>query len=249
MENETGKLQWLEYDLLEKYSHVIHGVFSRHGGMSEGPFAALNVSNDVGDHPDTVKVNRARIAKAFNTPTVVFPHQNHGDQIVRVTAQNRDKTHQADALFTTEKNIALAISHADCQAAIIFDPAHEMIAVAHAGWRGSVQNIYAKLIERLKSEVKSKPEQLLVCISPSLGPCHAEFKNYKEELPKEFWPMQKTPHYFDFWAISRMQLVNAGVLDKNIEMARVCTYCAPKDYFSHRREAKGGRNATVVVMK
>jgi polyphenol oxidase len=249
VENDQGKLEWLEFDQLEKYPHVVHGVFARHGGVSIGPFAALNISQEIGDHPDSVKVNRERISKALDAGFIVFPHQKHGADIVRVTKKNFSSVLQADALFTTEKNIALAISHADCQAAIIYDPAHEMIAVAHVGWRGSVQNLYAKLIEALKNEIGSKPKDLLVCISPSLGPCHAEFKNYKQELPEGFWAFQTKPHYFDFWAISRMQLTAAGIPDKNIEIAEVCSYCTPKDYYSYRREAKTGRNATVVVLK
>lgn len=248
MENEKAKLEWMEFDQLEPYPHVIHGVFERHGGVSQGPFATLNVSNDVGDHPDSVKVNRERIAAALKARHLIFAHQQHGVNIVRVNTQNALKAPNADALYTTEKGIALAISHADCQAAIFYDPAHEAIAIAHAGWRGSVQNIYAKVIEQMKKDLKTKPQDLLVCISASLGPCHAEFKNYKEELPQEFWAFQVKPLYFDFWAISQMQLTKAGVLDKNIEMARICTYCTPKDYYSHRRDAKTGRNATVVML-
>ena len=248
MENDKSKLEWLEFDLLEPFPHVVHGVFERHGGVSAGNYSSLNVSNDVGDHPDSVKVNRQRICQALDTEHIVFPHQDHGSDVVRITAKNFAKTHQADALFTTEKNIGIGISHADCQAAIFFDPVHDAIAVAHAGWRGSVQNVYAKLVDALVKEIGTHPKDLIVCISPSLGPCHAEFKNYKEELPENFWPFQKKPHYFDFWAISRMQLAACGILDENVEMAAICNFCTPKDYYSHRREAKTGRNATAVVL-
>jgi len=249
VENEKSKLEWLEFDQLEPYPHIVHGVFLRHGGKSIGPYASLNLSADVGDHPDTVKSNRIEIEKAFGAERVVFPCQTHGVNVVRITGVNRSKVHHADALFTTEKNIAIAVTHADCQAAIFYDPAHEAIAVAHAGWRGSVQNIYAKLVEQLKNEVGTKPSDLLVCISPSLGPCHAEFKNYKQELPQDFWPFQVKPHYFDFWKISQMQITGAGVPEKNIEISEVCTFCNTKDCYSHRREAKTGRHATVVVLK
>lgn len=249
MHNDKGKLEWLEFDRLEPYSHVVHGVFERHGGMSQGPFASLNVSHDVGDHPDAVKTNRERIAKALSARHIVFPNQVHGTDCVRITSANATKTHQADALYTTEKNIALAATHADCQAAIFYDPTHDAIGVVHAGWRGSVQNVYGKFIDRLKSDLNTAPKDLIVCISPSLGPCHAEFKNYKTELPKEFWDFQVKPHFFDFWAISKMQLINAGVLEKNIELPNICTYCTPNDYYSFRRDSKTGRNATLVLLR
>ena len=61
MEFEKSKLEWIEFALLEKYPHVAHGVFLRHGGTSKKPFDGLNVSNNVGDHPDSVKVNRELI--------------------------------------------------------------------------------------------------------------------------------------------------------------------------------------------
>ena len=249
MENEKKKIEWLEFDQLEPYPHVVHGVFLRHGGVSEGPYLSLNASTEVGDHPDSVKCNRLKICQVLEVERIVFPHQKHEWGVVHITGANWSQTHQADALFTTEKNIALAVSHADCQAAIFFDPVHQAIAVAHSGWRGSVQNIYAKLIEQLKINVGTNPKDLLVCISPSLGPCHAEFKNYKQELPQEFWPFQTKPQYFDFWKISQMQLTGAGVLEKNIEISRICNFCNATEYYSYRRETKTGRNATVVVLK
>ena len=249
MENEKRKLEWLEFNLLKPYQHVIHGVFARHGGVSVGNYASLNVSDGVGDHPDSVKVNRERICKALQAEIVVFPHQMHGVNVVRITRRNCQASHQADAFFTTEKNIGIGVSHADCQAAIFYDPAHEAIGVAHSGWRGSAQNVYARLVDVMKTQIGTKPQDLIVCIAPSLGPCHAEFKNYKQELPENFWPFQVKPHYFDFWAISKMQLIASGIPEKNIEIAGVCNYCTSTDYYSHRREAKCGRNGTVVMLK
>ena len=249
MELEKQKLEWLEFDQLEPFSHVIHGVFLRHGGTSEGPCSSLNMGDGNHDHPDNVKVNREIVRKAIGVPQLIFPHQTHGMNVHRVTSKNIGKAPQADALFTTEKGIGLAVSHADCQAAIFYDPVHEAVAVVHCGWRGSVQNIYARTVEAMQRDIGTQPQNLIVCISPSLGPDHAEFKNYKQELPQEFWPFQVKPLYFDFWAISRKQLTACGVPDKNIEITSVCTYCNPKDYFSYRREKNTGRHATVVALK
>jgi hypothetical protein len=249
MEYEKAKIEWIEFDLLEPYPHVLHGVFLRHGGTSEGKFSSLNTGESVGDHPDRVKVNRESIRKAVNVPKVVYAHQNHGANVHRVTAKNVDKIPAADALFTTEKNLGLAVTHADCQAAILYDPVHEAVAVVHAGWRGNVQNIYARVAEAMQRDIGTQPQNLVVCISPSLGPDHAEYKNFKQELPEDFWSFQVKPSYFDFWAISRKQLNGCGILDKNIEISGVCTHCNPKDYFSYRRDKDTGRHATVVALK
>jgi len=249
MEYDKAKLEWLEYSLLEEYPHVLHGTFSRHGGVSGGRFGTLNVGNMTADNPGHVKTNREVLRKAIGVPRLIFPHQTHGVNVHRVNGKNGEHPIQADALYTTEKNVALAVSHADCQAAIFYDPVHEAIALAHAGWRGSAQNIYARVIDALQREIGTQPHNLIVCISPSLGPDHAEFKNYKQELPKDFWEFQKKPNYFDFWLISKMQLAKCGVLDKNIEIASVCTSCNTDDYYSHRVDKDTGRNATVVALK
>lgn len=242
-------LSWLEFKLFGPYPDLAHGVFGRKGGMSVGRYASLNASMSVGDSPANVKENRNRIAKALDIEHLVIPHSSHGAAVSRVTKENWQETHQADALFTTEKNFGLCVTHADCQIGFFYDPVHRAIAIAHSGWRGSVQNIYANVVKALKEEIGSNPADLLVAISPSLGPDHAEFMHYKEELPEEFWRFQVKPHYFDFWEISRMQLTGCGVRPEKIEVAGICTYCAEEDYFSHRREKNAGRNGSVLALK
>lgn len=249
MEYDKAKMQWLEFDLLQAYPHVIHGVFLRHGGVSKGSMGTLNVGGSTSDAPQNVETNRELMRKALHVPKLIFPNQTHGMNVQRVTSKNIDKVPQADAVFTTEKNLALGVTHADCQAAIFYDPVHEAVAAVHAGWRGMAQNIYARTLEAMQREIGTQPQNLIVCISPSLGPDHAEYKNYKQELPQDFWAFQPKPNYFDFWAISRKQLSALGILDKNIEITEICTHCQSKDYFSHRREKDTGRHGTVVALK
>ena len=249
MEYEKKKIEWIEFDLLEPFPHVVHGVFLRHGGTSQGKFASLNLGDQNGDHPDCVKVNREAVRKAIDVPKIVYGHQTHGSNVHRVTTKNVDKVLSGDAFFTTEKDLGLSVTHADCQAAIFYDPVHEAVGVVHAGWKGSAQNIYARMVEAMQRDLGTQPHNLLVCISPSLGPDHAEYKNYKNEIPEDFWSFQAQPNHFDFWAISRKQLNSCGILDKNIEMSEVCTHCHPNDYFSYRRDKETGRHATVVALK
>ena len=249
MEFDKAKLEWLEYDVLDSYPHVLHGTFSRHGGVSMDHFASLNLSEETADRHEAVKVNRELVRKAVGVPKVMFAHQIHGNHVHRVTSKNLDSVPSADALYTTEKNIGLAVTHADCQAAIFYDPIHEAIAIAHCGWRGNVQNVYARVIETFRREFGVQPHNVIVCISPSLGPDHAEFKNYKHEFPKDFWDYQSKPQYFNLWNLSKAQLLKCGILEKNIEIAEICTFCNTKDYFSYRAEKETGRNATIVALK
>jgi YfiH family protein len=249
MQFGKGKVEWIEFEKLEPYPHVLHGSFLRTGGVSEASFSSLNVSDSIGDHPDSVKTNRELIRKVLGVPQVIYANQNHGASVHRINGKNRDKIPPADALFTTEKDLGLAVMHADCQAAIFYDPVHEAIGVAHAGWRGSVQNIYAKMCETMHRELGSQPHQIIVCISPSLGPDHAEYKNYKQDFPQDLWVFQSKPNHFNFWEMSKKQLMSCGVLEKNIEISEACTFCHPNDYFSYRRDKETGRNATIVALK
>ena len=248
MEFEKNKLQWLSFDMLEKYSNLVGGVFLRHGGTSTGSFSCLNMSEAVGDHPDCVKVNRFLIQKQIGVDHLVFAKMTHGNDIIEVTRNNFHMLPPADGLITKEKNLGLAITHADCQAAIFYDPENEIVALAHAGWRGLVSEIYRSMVVSLK-KMGAKEENIKVCISPSLGPDHAEFKNYKEEFPKFFWSFKgDKPFHFNLFEIAKAQLLDAGIKDKNIEIVQTCTYSNPKDYFSYRREKVTGRNATVIAI-
>ena len=141
------------------------------------------------------------------------------------------------------------MKHADCQAAIFYDPVHHALANVHSGWRGNVKNIYQTTILKMASVFGTKPQDLLVGISPSLGPQHAEFKNYKVEFPEHFWSFQVCPEYFDLWAIARHQLEEAGVLPYHIEIAGICTYANKEDCYSYRRDKVTGRHATLAMLR
>lgn len=249
MEFEKRKLEWLEYDLLSDHSNVLARTYLRHGGVSEKHFFSLNVSNSVGDHPDCVKKNRDIIRKSFDDPKLIFAGQTHSDIVALVTNDNLDKHFDCDALATNLKNVALGISHADCQASIFYDPEYNIIAAAHAGWRGLSKNIYQKTISFMKDNFNSRPENILVCVGPSLCVKHSEFKNYKKEFPKDFWTYQKDQFHFDLRQIGIDQLKNEGIQDQNIEVAIDCTYCNENDFYSFRRNKDTGRNATVICLK
>ena len=141
------------------------------------------------------------------------------------------------------------VRHADCQAAIFYDPKNKAVANVHSGWRGNVKNIYRSTIQKMRRVFGSKPADLLVCISPSLGPDCAEFIHYKAEFPEDFWAFQIKPYYFNLWAIARYQLELSGILPHHIEIAEICTNTEVEDYFSYRREKVSGRHATLAMLK
>ena len=245
------------FGLLSRAPGVVHSVFSRRGGVSPPPFASLNVSKDVGDSGEAVRENLLRIKSSLELERLVRTSQVHGDSVRVVDAEAlagadfEPPVHvlpPADALVTDLKGVGLMIGIADCQAVFLVDPVRKAIGNAHCGWKGSVQAILPKTVKLMERRYGSRPSDLLACISPSLGPCCAEFKNHRTELPSSFLPFQVKPDYFDFWAISRMQLEAAGLLPENIETAGRCTVCGTRNFFSYRGEGKTGRMAAVLAL-
>lgn len=237
-------LSWLEFTLFQGYP-LKQGVFLRQGGVSLDPYASLNVSDKVGDEEKAVLENRRKISQKMGVP-LVFADQVHGKESALIKTASEKPS--CDALITSEPNLGLVITHADCQAAIFYDPRHHKLALVHAGWRGSTLNIYKEVILQMERHFQTKPEELLVGIGPSLGPEESEFIHFKKELPPEFYPFQVKPNYFDFWAISEWQLTEAGIKPAHIEMACISTFQNPKEHFSYRRDRVTGREATVACL-
>jgi hypothetical protein len=248
LRKKKDEIEWLEFDLLSDHPELFHAVFLRHGGISSGTFSSLNAGSRADDHPYAVKRNMEKIREITGVP-LIMGNQVHGTKIAAIPFSDPSELHCCDGLMTEKKNLGLLVKHADCQAAIFYDPIRKAVANVHCGWRGNVQNIYRETVQKMKDQFKTRPEDLLVCISPSLGPDASEFKNYQTEWPESFWSFQFKPTYFDLWAISRFQLEECGVLTHHIEIANICTYSNPQDFFSYRREKNCGNHATVVVLK
>jgi len=242
----NGTLSWLTFDLFAPFPRFAHGVFLRHGGVSTGNFHSLNFGDVQGDLLENVEANRQKALDALNIFHYCQLWQHHGNQIIQAMPATRA---HGDALTTNQQDLGLVILHADCQATLFYDPTHHAFSNVHCGWQGSVQNIYKETVEAMCALYGSKPENLLVGISPSLGPNASEFINFKKELPQSFYPFQFKSNYFNFWQISRWQLMECGILSHHIEIAEICTYANPADFFSYRRMKVSGRHATIAVLK
>lgn len=239
----------IEYDHLAAHA-VPHGCWNRSGGISPPPWDSLNVSYGVGDAPERVAANRQRLLAAHDLSSLVAARQVHGRGVYvcrRPPAATELEVAGYDALVTACPGVGLLVQQADCQAVLLFDPRLRVAANIHVGWRGSVVNIIAATIEVLRTEFACRPDDLLAAISPSLGPCCAEFVNWQRELPESFADFRVAANHFDFWAISQHQLQGAGVTAANIRMATTCTRCQP-GYFSYRRDGQCGRQGSLIAV-
>ena len=144
----------------------------RAGGRSPRPFDSLNFSSSEGDAPANVRRNLTVFSQAvrIDPGRIVFAHQSHQDKIQFVTSA-RSVAQEADAMIAAEPGVMLAIRTADCLPILLLDPVRTVVAVVHAGWKGTVLRITRKVLRRLKSEFGSDPADLLVALGPVIGPC------------------------------------------------------------------------------
>lgn len=236
-------MRWLEFELLADCP-VVHGCVMRHGGASSGHLESLNLGRHVGDKTENVNSNFKKVADALSLPKIASGKIVHGSNVTEIGDVT---TPLSDGLMTRMPELAICMSQADCQAVIFYDPVNHVLSNVHSGWRSSVLNIYDITVKSMQKAFGSKPEDLLVCISPCLGPDSSEFINYKQELPEAFWDFQVKPFYFDFWAISEWQLRGAGVLPHHIQIAKIDTRTSD-DFFSYRRDKLCGRHATICML-
>jgi YfiH family protein len=238
--------------LLSALPGVVHGFFSRQGGVSLGAYASLNVSHAVGDQRELVEQNQRLIQQALDLKVLAGAVQVHGDRAAVITSTRQAQLEDlpaVDILVTTVPGLGLLIKQADCQAVMLYDPVKRVVANVHCGWRGQLQNILQESVSLLQNRFGSRPSDLYAAVGPSLGPCCAEFRNFPQEFPHFLWSYQVRPTYFDLWRLSRDQLVAAGLQPEHLDFARLCTRCGTGDFFSYRRDRVTGRQGAVIALR
>ena len=231
--------------------HVGCFSFNRRGGVSTRPFNELNLGSGTGDREENVRKNLSLIRDFTGLDRIFCLNQVHGTEIFQLKDRHVGSgkevfvVGQGDGIITDAQGVGLMVRHADCQAVVLFDPVKRAIANIHCGWRGSVNAILPRAVDMFVDLYGSRPGDLWAGISPSLGPCCAQFRHWKEMLPEWMHSFRTGVDRFDFWAVSRMQLENAGIPEKQIFCAEICTACN-NDFFSYRREHVTGRLGTVI---
>ncbi len=244
------------------FEEIGYHNFNRWGGVSSPPFDSLNCGISTGDDPVSVAENMKRVQERSGAQGLVLAEQVHMSGIKRVTEEDSldflaiGKNPQEiemgeikgiDGLVTNRPAIALVIKHADCQAVSLFDPIKRAIGNIHCGWRGNVAGILIDAVKSMKRYFGSKPQDIWAAIGPSMGPCCGEFKDWKRLLPAEIHEFRTTGNHFDFWGVSRTQLMKSGIPHDQIIISGICTVCN-RDFFSYRRSHPTGRCVTVIML-
>ena len=218
-----------------------HGFTTRHGGVSEGPYASFNLSLSVGDAPEAVRENAARLMKAVGLKGLATATQVHGAQVITVEAGADPliPIAEADALLASAPGAGVAVRTADCVPILIEDPRRGAVAAVHSGWRGTDLKIAARAIEALAAQ-GSKPEELCCAIGPSIRGCcyqvSAELAaRFEQGFGHDVALTRGEARYLDLVAAVRLTLIAAGVGEGQIDEVAPCTSCDPR-FFSHRRD-------------
>ncbi|MGD8562901.1 MAG: polyphenol oxidase family protein [Desulfarculaceae bacterium] len=242
-----GGVPLLHFPGLSQLPGIIHAVTTRHGGVSQPPYESLNLGLAQDDDPESVQVNTEKVRRALGLERLVFSYQVHGTTVSQVNGEEVVPIQGSDGLCTGRPGVGLLIKQADCQAVILTVPGR-MVANLHVGWRGNVSNMPGRGVEFVCRHFGVEPADILAAVSPSLGPCCAEFINHESELGPDFLPYQVGPNHFNLWRVTVDQLTAAGLLPRNIEVSGVCNKCS-QDFFSYRREGpRSGRFGTVVAL-
>jgi len=254
------RLPIFQFHSLQKFSdEVDHAVLSRSGGVSQKPFESLNLSLTVDDKAEDVLKNRALVCEAFGLAEerLISANQTHSknvqivDEAFLLDRKKNEDVENIDAFITNVRGVGLMVKVADCQSILMFDPVQKVVAAVHAGWKGLKQNISAETIGILKKNYGVNPENLIVAIGPSLGPCCSFFSNPHVELSSDFEPYIAKNNTVDLWEFSTQQLVKLGVQPDKIEHARVCTMCGGGEKFFSFRRDRGvtGRFGALIILQ
>jgi YfiH family protein len=245
-------IPYLQFDSLSGEDHLVHGIFTRHGGVSDPPYDSLNTAYDVGDRTERVKKNLRKISEVTGAERLIFMDQVHGGKILvlrKADHPDLESTPCADAVIIDIPWLAIMVKLADCQGVILYDQVKLVLGLVHCGWRGNINNILGSVIGRMKSEFGCMESDILAAIGPSLGPCCAEFKSYHSIFPPGFITFMVSENYINLWEVSRSQLLDAGLNENNIDIAEVCTKCNTQLFYSYRAQRITGRFATVAMLQ
>lgn len=147
-----------------------YGFFTKEGGVSHGYFESLNCGIGSGDLLDHVYENHRRIAAEFSLPEthLLFCKQIHSNKVITVTeAWQRHMRPEGDAMITKQKNIALAVTTADCAPVLFYEPDMQIIGAAHCGWKGAIGGILEETIAAIE-HMGGTREHIQTCIGPCI---------------------------------------------------------------------------------
>jgi hypothetical protein len=221
-------------------------ITTRAGGVSAAPYDSLNLGGHVGDDPEHVAANRARLAERLPAPPL-WLNQIHGT-VVADADRDHTTTPDADGVVARRAGRVCAIMTADCLPLLLCDRAGEVVAAAHAGWRGLCDGV----IEATVAAMARPGADILAWLGPAIGPdafevgaeVRAAFVAHDAAAASAFSDIGEGKYLADIYALARQRLATCGV--DAVWGGDFCTVIERKRFFSYRRDGRTGRMASLV---
>lgn len=263
------EVPYLYFKNIEDTNKVIHGFSTRMGGVSKNYLSSMNLSFTRGDEEENVIENYKRITKAMDIEynSLVLSQQTHTTNIRVVTSKDRGKGirkerdySDIDGFVTNEKGVTLVTFYADCVPLFFVDPVKNVIGSSHAGWRGTVNKIGKKTVEKMKEQYGCNPSDIVTAIGPSICvDCYEVSEDVIEEFREGFgtdltnqicYRKDNGKYQLDLWKANELVLLEAGIKKEKIAISNICTCCNPNLLYSHRA-SKGmrGNLAAFISLK
>ncbi len=219
---------------------------TRIGGFSRPPYDSLNLGDHVGDQPQTVLNNRARLVQQMGLPS--SPHwleQVHGCDVVEVGV---DHSPMADASISRRPGQVIAVMTADCLPLLLCDKRGRCVAAVHAGWRGLLDGV----IEAALDKMALPSTEILAWMGPAIGPTAFEVGDevvdafiQRDRASAQHFKESRAGHkWANIYGLARQRLTAKGV--SFIGGGQYCTVSDPACFFSYRRDGVTGRMATLI---
>lgn len=220
-------------------------VTTRHGGVSTGPYASLNLGGHVGDAADSVERNRSILRSALPSEPV-WLQQVHSVAVAE--ADGAEGIPEADASVARRAGTVCAVLTADCLPLLLCDRQATVVGAAHAGWRGLAGGV----IEAAVAAMAVPAADLLAWLGPAIGPQSFEVGGEVREVflahdvaaVAAFAPHGAGKWLADLYALARLRLVALGV--EQVYGGGLCTYRDSERFYSYRRDGVTGRIASLV---
>jgi YfiH family protein len=254
---------WTDH-ALARDSGVVVGFSERVGGVSDAPFASLNLATHVGDDPDSVDENRrlllGTLGLAELSGRLTTAEQVHGDRIEQVNlatagagafaTSGSPPIRATDALITSEQGVPLMLCFADCVPVVLVAPGPS-VSVVHAGWRGALGSLPGKAATELARVASCRAEEITAYIGPHIRACHYEV-DYEtmSQFVNTFGTFARAESGgLDLDAVVSASLDRAGVAPCSIVRLGSCTAETTDRFFSFRAEdGRTGRHAAVACI-
>lgn len=268
--NENQGVTYITFPGLAAYSKdLLHAFSTRLGGVSEDYLGTMNLSFSRGDDREKVMENHRRFAAAtgYDEKRLVFSDQVHLTHFHKVTEEDCGKgiiresdIKEIDGLVTNVPEIPLITFYADCVPLFFYDPVKKVIAMAHSGWKGTVERIGEKMISYMKAEYGCESRDIVCAIAPSICQnCYEVSEDvalrFLEVFGKEhgnslLYPKPDGKYQLNLHKACEITLLEAGILPKHLDITDLCTCCNPDFFFSHRAShGLRGNLAGVMMLK